>query len=140
MIIQDVINHIETLAPLAYAEDFDNVGLLVGNKNTKLTGILVTLDTLETVVDEAIEKKCNLIVSFHPIIFNGLKTLTDKNYVERVVIKAIKHDVAIYAIHTALDNAPNGVNSMICNILNLKNQHVLIPQPATIKKLTTYAP
>lgn len=140
MIIQDVINHLEELAPLAYAEDFDNVGLLVGNKQAKIIGILVSLDTLETVVDEAIEKKCNLIVSFHPIIFKGLKKLTGKNYVERVVMKAIKHDIAIYCIHTALDNALKGVNDMICNQLKLINKRILIPQSETIKKLTTYVP
>ena len=140
MIIQDVINYLEELAPLAYAEDFDNVGLLVGHKNTEVTSVLVTLDTLENVVDEAIAKKCNLIVSFHPIIFNGLKKLTGKNYVERVVMKAIKHDIAIYAIHTALDNAIQGVNDMICNQLKLTNKRILIPQSETIKKLTTYVP
>ncbi|WP_445735509.1 Nif3-like dinuclear metal center hexameric protein [Mariniflexile sp.] len=140
MIVQDVINHLEELAPLAYAEDFDNVGLLVGDKNTEITGILVTLDTLEAVVDEAIKENCNLIVSFHPIIFKGLKKLTGKNYVERVVMKAIKHDIAIYSMHTALDNALNGVNDMICNQLQLRNKHILIPQSETIKKLTTYVP
>ena len=140
MIIQDVINHLEDLAPLAYAEEFDNVGLLVGNKTTKVTGILVTLDTLEAVVDEAIEKNCNLIVSFHPIIFKGLKSITGKTYVERVVLKAIKHDIAIFAIHTALDNALQGVNDMICNQLELTNKHILIPQTTSIKKLTTYVP
>uniref|UniRef100_UPI0040489644 Nif3-like dinuclear metal center hexameric protein n=1 Tax=Mariniflexile sp. TaxID=1979402 RepID=UPI0040489644 len=140
MIVQDVINHLEELAPLAYAEDFDNVGLLVGNKNTEITGVLVTLDTLEAVVDEAIKENCNLIVSFHPIIFKGLKKLTGKNYVERVVMKAIKHDIAIYSMHTALDNALNGVNDMICNQLQLRNKHILIPQSETIKKLTTYVP
>ncbi|WMI64347.1 Nif3-like dinuclear metal center hexameric protein [Aestuariibaculum sp. YM273] len=140
MIIQDVINHLETLAPLAYAEDFDNVGLLVGDKKAKLTGVLVTLDTLEAVVDEAIENNCNLIVSFHPIIFKGLKKITGKTYVERVVLKAIKHDIAIYTMHTALDNAFQGVNDMICNQLQLTNKQVLIPQPQTIKKLTTYVP
>ena len=140
MIIQDVINHLEAFAPLAYAEDFDNVGLLVGDKNTKLTGVLVTLDTLEDVVDEAIEKKCNLIVSFHPIIFKGLKKITGKTYVERVVLKAIKNDIAIYAIHTALDNALQGVNDMICNQLELINKQILIPQAQTIKKLTTFVP
>ena len=140
MIVQDVINHLEELAPLAYAEDFDNVGLLVGDKNAKITSILVTLDTLEAVVDEAILEKCNLIVSFHPIIFKGLKKLTGKSYVERVVMKAIKHDIAIYSIHTALDNALQGVNDMICNQLKLTNKRILIPQSATIKKLTTYVP
>ena len=140
MIVQDVINHLEKLAPLAYAEDFDNVGLLVGNKDSKITGILVTLDTLETVVDEAIENHCNLIVSFHPILFKGIKKLTGKNYVERVVMKAIKHDIAIYAIHTALDNALQGVNDKICDQLELVNKRILIPQAETIKKLTTYVP
>ncbi|TWO34315.1 Nif3-like dinuclear metal center hexameric protein [Seonamhaeicola sediminis] len=140
MIIQDVINHLEELAPLAYAEDFDNVGLLVGDKKQKLTGVLVTIDTLESVVDEAITKKCNLIVSFHPIIFKGLKKITGNTYVERVVLKAIQHNIAIYAIHTALDNASQGVNDMICNQLDLVNKKILIPQSKTIKKLTTYVP
>lgn len=140
MIVQDVINHIEALSPLAYAEDFDNVGLLVGNKNSKLTGVLVTLDTLETVIDEAIKTNCNLIVSFHPIIFKGLKKLTGKTYVERVVIKALKNDIAIYAIHTALDNSILGVNNMICEKLDLLNRKILMPQPQTIKKLVTYVP
>jgi len=140
MIIQDVINHLEDFAPLAYAENFDNVGLLVGDKNTKLTGVLVTLDTLETVVDEAIEKNCNLVVSFHPIIFKGLKKLTGKTYVERTVQKAIKNDIAIYAIHTALDNQIHGVNDMICDQLALTNRKILIPQTETIKKLATYVP
>ena len=140
MIVQDVINHLEELSPLAYAEDFDNVGLLVGDKNNPITGVLVTLDTLEDVVDEAIENKCNLIVSFHPIIFKGLKKLTGKTYVERVVMKAIKHDIAIFSMHTALDNAWQGVNNMICNQLELNNKRILIPQKQTIKKLTTFVP
>ena len=140
MIVQDVIDHLHDLAPLNYAEDFDNVGLLVGDKNQKVNGILVTLDTLEVVVDEAIENKCNLIVSFHPIIFKGLKKITGKSYVERVVIKAIKHGIAIFSIHTALDNAYEGVNSIICDKLGLENKKILIPQPGNIKKLQTYVP
>ncbi|WP_299113236.1 Nif3-like dinuclear metal center hexameric protein [uncultured Winogradskyella sp.] len=140
MLVQDVINHLHDLAPLAYAEDFDNVGLLVGDKNQSVSGVLVTLDTLEAVVDEAIEKECNLIVSFHPIIYKGLKKLTGKNYVERVVIKAIQHNIAIFAIHTALDNAFQGVNAIICDQLNLKNKQILMHQRGTIKKLTTYVP
>ena len=140
MIVQDVINHLEELAPLSYAEDFDNVGLLVGDRNAKVTGILVTLDTLEEVVDEAIQNNCNLIVSFHPIIFSGLKKITGKTYVERVVLKAIKNEISIYAIHTALDNSSVGVNNMICEKLNLLNRQILIPKNNTIKKLTTYVP
>lgn len=140
MYVQDVIDHLEALSPLSYAEDFDNVGLLVGNKTNEVKGILVTLDTLEEVVDEAIENKCNLIVSFHPIIFNGLKKITGETYVERVVMKAIKHDISIFAVHTALDNALQGVNHMICEKLGLINTKILIPQAGTIKKLTTFVP
>ncbi|OIQ27929.1 MAG: Nif3-like dinuclear metal center hexameric protein [Bacteroidetes bacterium MedPE-SWsnd-G2] len=140
MIVKDVINHLETLAPLNYAEDFDNVGLLVGDKSTKLKGVLVTLDTTEAVVDEAIENNCNLVVSFHPIIFKGLKRLNGSNYVERVAIKAIKHDIAIYSMHTALDNSHIGVSAIMANKLGLTNQNILLPKKSTILKLTTYAP
>ncbi len=140
MTVQDVINQLQDLAPLNYAEDFDNVGLLVGDKNQSVSGILVTLDTLEAVVNEAIERSCNLIVSFHPIIFKGLKKLTGKTYVERVVIKAIQNNIAIFSIHTALDNAFQGVNSIICDKLELENKKILMPQSATLKKLQTYVP
>jgi dinuclear metal center YbgI/SA1388 family protein len=140
MRIKDITACLEEIAPLAYAEEFDNVGLIVGDYNTEVSGVLVSLDTLENIVDEAIEKKCNLIVSFHPIIFSGLKKLNGTNYVERVVLKAIKNDIAIYAIHTALDNSFLGVNAKICEVLNLKQTRILVPQKNTIKKLTTYAP
>ncbi|WP_298778786.1 Nif3-like dinuclear metal center hexameric protein [uncultured Polaribacter sp.] len=138
MIVKDITNYLEELAPLNYAEDFDNVGLLVGNYTTKITGILVTLDTLEETVNEAIAKNCNLIVSFHPIIFSGLKKINGKNYVERVVLKAIKNDIAIYATHTALDNSKNGVSAKMCEVLGLQNPKILIPKKGIIKKLTTY--
>lgn len=140
MLVRDVTQMLEELAPLAYSEGFDNTGLLVGNLNQSVTGILVTLDTLESVVDEAIENNCNLIVSFHPIVFKGLQKITGKTYVERVVLKAIKNDIAIFAIHTALDNSWNGVNAKICEQLGLTKQRVLLPQAATIKKLTTFVP
>ncbi|WP_419212332.1 Nif3-like dinuclear metal center hexameric protein [Maribacter sp. X9] len=140
MTIKEVTDILEEFAPLTYAEDFDNVGLLIGNATTEVDGILVTLDTLENVVDEAIETNCNLIISFHPIIFNGLKKITGKNYVERVVLKAIKNNIAIYAIHTALDNTPFGVNGKIGEVLGLTNPSILIPQKNTLRKLTTYVP
>jgi dinuclear metal center YbgI/SA1388 family protein len=140
MTIKEVTDILEEFAPLAYAEDFDNVGLLIGNHKSEVSGILVTLDTLENVVDEAIETNCNLIVSFHPIIFSGLKKITGKNYVERVVLKAIKNNIAIYAIHTALDNTPYGVNGKIGDVLGLTNTKILIPQKNTLRKLTTYVP
>jgi len=140
MIIQEVIDLIEDFAPTKYAEDFDNVGLLVGDSSIEVSGALITLDTLEATVEEAIEKKCNLIISFHPIIFSGLKKLIGKDYVERTVLKAIKNDIAIYSIHTALDNQYKGVNDMICEKLGLKNRQILIPRKGTIKKLTTFIP
>ncbi len=132
--IKDVTNYLEELAPLADAEDFDNVGLLVGNYNTEVTGILIALDTLEATVDEAIEKKCNLIVSFHPIIFSGLKKINGANYVERVAIKAIQNNIAIYAMHTALDNSFDGVSAKMCAVLGLKNRQFLLPN-ATNEKI-----
>ncbi|WP_405605573.1 Nif3-like dinuclear metal center hexameric protein [Polaribacter sp. Asnod1-A03] len=140
MTIKNITNYIEKLAPLNYAEDFDNVGLLVGNYQTEVTNVLVTLDTLEETVDEAIAKNCNLIVSFHPIIFGGLKKLNGNSYVERVVLKAIKNDIAIYATHTALDNSKNGVSAKMCEVLGLENTQILIPKKGIIKKLTTYVP
>ncbi|OJX52294.1 MAG: Nif3-like dinuclear metal center hexameric protein [Flavobacterium sp. 38-13] len=138
MKIKEVISVIETMAPLAYAEDFDNVGLLVGNPEDETTGILVCHDALENVIDEAISKKCNMVVCFHPILFSGLKKITGKNYVERAVLKAIKNDIAIYAVHTALDNHQNGVNKIFCDALGLQNAKILVPKENFIQKLVTY--
>lgn len=140
MKIKDIIRILNDWAPLDYSEGFDNTGLLVGNEKNTVTGILITLDTLENVVEEAIEKDCNLIVSFHPIVFSGLKKFTGKTYVERVVQKAIKNDIAIFALHTALDNSWHGVNAMICEKIGLINRKILIPQKQSIKKLITYVP
>ena len=138
MKIKEVFSLLEEIAPLAYAEDFDNVGLLVGNQENDLTGVLVCHDALEQVIDEAINKKCNLVVCFHPILFSGLKKITGKNYVERSIIKAIKNDIAIFAVHTALDNHQNGVNKIFCNALGLVNTKTLIPKQNFIRKLTTF--
>ncbi|HLA54904.1 MAG TPA: Nif3-like dinuclear metal center hexameric protein [Flavobacterium sp.] len=138
MKIKEIIAVLETMAPLAYAEDFDNVGLLVGNPETKATGILVCHDALESVIDEAVAKKCNLVVCFHPIIFSGLKKLNGKNYVERSVIKAIRNDIAVYAVHTALDNHMEGVNKIFSDALGLVNTKILIPKENFIQKLITF--
>ena len=137
MQLSEITKHLEQLAPLAYAEDFDNVGLLVSHAND-ITGILVCHDALEEVIEEAIAKKCNLVVCFHPILFSGLKKITGKNYVERAVIKAIKNDIAIYSVHTALDNHQNGVNKIFSDALGLSNTKVLIPKQNFIHKLVTY--
>ena len=138
MKIKTILAVLEEMAPLAYAESFDNVGLLVGNENATCSGILVCHDALETVIDEAVAKNCNLVVCFHPILFSGLKKITGKNYVERSIIKAIKNDIAIYAVHTALDNHQNGVNKIFCDALGLKNTKILIPKQDFIQKLVTF--
>ncbi|TDE04639.1 Nif3-like dinuclear metal center hexameric protein [Flavobacterium hiemivividum] len=138
MKIKEILSVLEEMAPLAYAEDFDNVGLLVGDQNSEATGVLVCHDALENVIDEAIEKKCNLVVCFHPILFSGLKKITGKNYVERSIIKAIKNDIAIYAVHTALDNHQHGVNKIFCDAIGLVNTSVLVPKQNFIRKLITY--
>jgi len=138
MKIKEIISVLEEMTPLAYAEDFDNVGLLLGDVETISTGILVCHDALENVVDEAIANKCNLIVCFHPILFSGLKKINGKNYVERVLLKAIKNDIAIYAVHTALDNHQDGVNKIISDALGLINPKILIPKQNFIRKLVTY--
>lgn len=140
MKVKDVAVILEELAPLEYAEDFDNVGLLVGDMDMSVSNILVALDSIENVIDEAIEKSCNLIISFHPILFKGIKSLTGSNYIERAVIKAIQNNISIYCLHTALDNAIEGVNAKICEVLGIKNTRILIPQKGTLKKLTTYVP
>jgi dinuclear metal center YbgI/SA1388 family protein len=138
MKLKELLLILEDMAPLAYAEDFDNVGLLVGDTERDITGILVCHDALESVIDEAIAKQCNMVVCFHPILFSGLKKITGKNYVERAVIKAIQNDIAIYAVHTALDNHKEGVNKIFCDALGLMQTRILIPKPNFIQKLVTY--
>ncbi|MCK5781669.1 MAG: Nif3-like dinuclear metal center hexameric protein [Flavobacteriales bacterium] len=140
MQIKDVVNLLEELSPIFYAESYDNVGLIVGDYNEALSGILITHDSLPEIVDEAIKKGLNMIVSFHPIVFSGLKKFTGKNYVEKAVIKAIKNDIAIYAIHTALDVSWQGVNDIVLKKLGAVNKEILIPKEKTIKKLSTYVP
>ena len=140
MTIDKITQILEEWAPLDYAEDFDNVGLLVGDKNDEVKGILITHDCLAEVVDEAIEKKCNLIVCFHPIIFKGLQKLSGNSHVEQAVNKAIKNDIAIYAVHTALDNQVHGVSFGLSQALGLVHTSTLLPKENTIKKLNFYIP
>ncbi len=140
MLIQDIISEIEKFAPPAYQESYDNSGLLVGNKETKVTGVLLSLDCIESIIDEAISLKCNLIIAHHPIIFGGLKRLNGNNYVERTVIKAIQNNIAIYACHTNLDNVKHGVNAKIAEKLGLINLKILAPKKQLLKKLVTYVP
>lgn len=132
--------YLESLAPLNYQEDYDNSGLIVGHPDKEVHQALLSLDCTEAVVDEAIEKQCEVIISHHPIVFRGLKRFNGKTYVERVVEKAIKNNIAIYAIHTNLDNVTEGVNAKICEMLELKNCRILSPKSGLLKKLVTYVP
>ena len=139
-LIKEIIQKLETFAPPSLQESYDNSGLIVGNISEKVKGVLVSLDTTEAVVDEAIQKGCNLIISHHPIIFKGLKKITGANYIERVIISAIKNNIAIYAMHTNLDNVKHGVNKMIANRLGLQNTKVLSPKNDTLLKLIVFVP
>jgi dinuclear metal center YbgI/SA1388 family protein len=131
---------LESVAHPSLQESYDNTGLITGSANWDCSGILLALDTTEEVVNEAIVKKCNLIIAHHPIIFSGLKKINGKNYVENAVIAAIRNDIAIYAIHTNLDNVKNGVNGKMAAMLGLQNCKILSPKTNTLKKLFTFIP
>jgi dinuclear metal center YbgI/SA1388 family protein len=140
MKIFHVISFLESLAHPALQESYDNAGLIIGNGDSECRGILVSLDATEEVIKEAVFKKCNLVIAHHPIIFSGLKKINGKNYVEKAVIAAIKNDIAIYAIHTNLDNIAGGVNGRMAKKLGLEEVAVLAGRNATLKKLVTFVP
>jgi dinuclear metal center YbgI/SA1388 family protein len=138
--IKNITDYLESIAPLEYQETYDNSGLITGSHSTEVKGILVCLDSTEDVVNDAIQNNCNLIIAHHPIVFSGLKTITGKNYVERTIIKAIKNDIAIYAIHTNLDNVSAGVNRKIGEKLGLRDLRILSPKSGLLSKLITFCP
>jgi len=140
MQIKDITNYLENLAPLSTQESYDNSGLICGDKNSEVSNALISLDCTESIIQEAIDRGCNLVISHHPIVFSGLKTFTGKNYVERTIIKAIKNDIAIYAIHTNLDNYEFGVNKKIGNLLQIKSPRILASTSKTIIKLVVLVP
>jgi dinuclear metal center YbgI/SA1388 family protein len=140
MKIRDIIEILENLAPPSLQESYDNSGFLVGDKTHICTGIIVSLDVTEQVGEEAVRKKCNVIIAHHPIVFRGLKRLTGANYVERTILDAIRNNIAIYSIHTNLDNILAGVNQKIAEKLGLENCKVLLPKEGTLKKMVTFCP
>lgn len=140
MRVSEIINYLESIIPKETQENYDNCGLLVGNPDTELKGILCTLDCTEDIILEAETKKCNLVISHHPILFKGIKKITGSNYVERTILKAIKSDIAIYAIHTNLDNFFGGVNDTLARRLNLKNFEILLPKKDLLSKLALNVP
>lgn len=140
MKVAELVSFIDQLAPFAYQESYDNAGLLVGDVNEEVSGVLVSLDMTEAVVQEAIDSGCNVVIAHHPIIFKGLKRLTGVNYVERTVILAVQNKIALIATHTNLDNARFGVNQIISDKLGLKNTRILVPKENTLLKLQVYVP
>jgi len=138
--IKEVVTYLESFAPLSLQESYDNAGLIVGDYQNDVKGILISLDCTEDIISEAISNKCNLVISHHPVIFNGIKKLNGKTFVERTVIKAIKNEIAIYAIHTNLDNVLDGVNRKIGEKLGLKNLRILSPKKNQLRKLVTFCP
>lgn len=140
MTVSEVISSVESLAPSAYQESYDNAGLIVGHPESEVSSILVTLDVTPEVVEEAIVRGANLIVAHHPIIFSGQKRLTGQNYVQRAVMLAIKNDVAIFAAHTNLDSVKNGVNHTIAQKLGIDSPEILQPLQNELVKLVTFVP
>jgi dinuclear metal center YbgI/SA1388 family protein len=140
MKIAEIVSLLESIAHPSLQESYDNAGLITGNAGWECSGIICSLDATEEVVREAMEKKCNLVVTHHPIIFSGLKKLNGKNYVEKTVIAAIKNDIAIYAIHTNLDNVIEGVNGKMAAKLGLEKVTILSRKENTLKKLFTFVP
>ncbi|NVO03556.1 MAG: Nif3-like dinuclear metal center hexameric protein [Bacteroidetes bacterium] len=140
MNIRNIVEPLEELAPLSTQESYDNSGLIIGSYNDKIESAIICIDITEEIVEEAISKKCQLIISHHPLIFSGLKKINGNNLVERCVIKAIKNNIAIYACHTNLDNSIDGVNSYICEKLGLKKLRILEPQKGMLKKIVTFCP
>ncbi|MCB2219902.1 MAG: Nif3-like dinuclear metal center hexameric protein [Bacteroidetes bacterium] len=140
MKLDTIIHELEKFAPLYLQESYDNSGLLIGNREQEIIGALVTLDVTEAVLEEAIGKNCNLIIAHHPVIFKGLKSITGRNAVERVVSMAIKKDLAIYAIHTNLDNIQNGINGILSKKLGLINTRILAVKKEMLRKIVTFCP
>ncbi len=140
MLLSDITRFLEEIAPVQLQESYDNSGLLIGNPQKPINQALISLDLTEDVLKEAIEKKCNLIISHHPVLFKGLKKITGSSSVERIVEKAIKNDIAVYALHTNLDNIDSGVNAILCQKLGINKTKILAPIKESLRKLVTFCP
>jgi len=140
MQVKDIVNYLEAAFPLSLQESYDNAGLICGRMEQETNGVLLCLDSIEATIDEAISKNCQLIVAHHPIVFKGLKKITGKTYVERVIEKCIQHQISLYAIHTNLDNHFDGVNAEIANRIGLKNRRILRPMTNQLYKLVVFVP
>jgi dinuclear metal center YbgI/SA1388 family protein len=138
--IGEIVRHLEQVAPLAYQEDYDNAGLVIGDPSAAVTGVLICLDITEPLLLEAKVKNCNLIIAHHPIIFRSIHRLTGENYTERCIIYAIRNSIAVYTLHTNFDNVTRGVNFQIAQTLGLSNPSILLTKPSTLSQLTAFVP
>ena len=140
MKIKEVLNALEMFAPLPLQDGFDNAGLQVGLTDAEVAGALLCLDVTEAVIDEAVALGYNLVISHHPLIFKGFKSITGRDYVERCVMKAIRNDIVVFSMHTNLDNAQQGVNYKMAEKIGLKNVRILEPKENCLLKLVTFVP
>ena len=140
MKISEIIDIIEEYAPLSLQESYDNAGLQIGDKNLEASGAMLCIDVTEDIIEEALEKGCNIVISHHPLIFKGIKSVTGKNETERIIIKAIRNNIAVYSAHTNIDNARGGVSHMIADKLGLQNTSILQPQNNRFCKLALFVP
>jgi len=140
MTIREIKQVLEHYAPLEFQEDYDNAGLIIGNPDAEISNVLIALDITDEVLDEALQNDCNLVISHHPLIFKGLKRLVEADPVQRLTVKAIQNHIAVYAIHTNLDNSVNGLNTWFCDLLGIKNCRILSPGKGLLSKLVTFCP
>jgi len=140
MTIREILQVLEQFAPLDLQEEYDNAGLIIGNPDAEITGVLIALDITDEVVDEALKNDCNFVISHHPLIFNGLKRLVEADSVQRLTVKAIQNHLAVYSMHTNLDNSVKGLNAWFCDLLGIKNCRMLLPGKGLLSKLVTFCP
>jgi len=140
MKIKNIISALDRLAPPMLQEDYDNSGLIYGDPEKDIDGALICLDITEAIIEEAINDNCQMIISHHPLIFRTIRKLIPNHFTSRILIRAIQEDIAIYSIHTNLDNVGTGVNQMLAQKLELENCKILKPQKGLLKKLVTFCP
>jgi len=140
MNLSEITSFLNSRIPLSLQESYDNCGLLIGDSDAAITGALICLDVTGEVLDEAVEKNCNLVIAHHPLIFSGIKNLTGQTGIEHLVIRAIKENIAIFALHTNLDNHYEGVNHQLSSKLGLLNPEILRPMSGMLRKLVTFCP
>jgi dinuclear metal center YbgI/SA1388 family protein len=140
MKLKDLCSYLDSAVPLSFQEGYDNSGLQIGLPESEISSAMITLDVTEEVMNEAVSEKCDLIISHHPLIFNGIKSITCRTFTEKILYKAVKNDIAIYSSHTNLDIFSNGVSRKMAEKLNLKGIKVLSPLKNRLLKLVTYIP